>query len=432
MKSLLKTPFAFSLLRNSLVQFVWWVIFFPGFYSSDSFGAVAMAKTGDLTNSGTASWALYVRIFSLLGHAFPILTILSGLTLVYGVTRLAYAIFEDRTAAIASFTLTLTPIVAGMGITLWHDIPFTSGFLLVVAFFITWIKYPEKTKNSLVPVLIPGAFLTSFKPSGLPTLVVFAILMLLFKTTRAGSKYVAVLILISGASTFIGSNLIIGMSPINNFYAQEWMRNDISCYADTAAGAGFVEKHIPAIGTTDTWRSSDACVFLNRAAITGEEKIAAEKYVPSAWMQLLKTEPGFILKTHLDRNAYLVPIPISGIPAEPFLHSIIEYKDQGIEWAFPQVAEKARLIMRIWNGARAITGWAGLWALVLLALVIIRKQKALIPAVAMSIGMIGILFVVAPIPDGRYALFVLIAGQLALLGNIVEWAQTGSNRRPTD
>ena len=67
------------------------------------------------------------------------------------------------------------------------------------------------------------------------------------------------------------------------------------------------------------------------ALITGEEKIAAEKYVPSAWMQLLKTEPAFILKTHLDRNAYLVPIPISGIPAEPFLHSIIEYKDQGID-----------------------------------------------------------------------------------------------------
>jgi len=30
-----------------------------------------------------------------------------------------------------------------------------------------------------------------------------------------------------------------------------------------------------------------------------------------------------------------------------------------------------------------------------------------------------ILFVVAPIPDGRYALFVLITGQLILIGSIV-------------
>jgi 4-amino-4-deoxy-L-arabinose transferase-like glycosyltransferase len=178
MKNLLRTSLVFSLFRNSSVQFIWWVIFFPGFYSGDSFGAVAMAKTGDLTNSGTASWALYVRVFSLFGHAFPILAILSGLILVYGVTQLTYSIFEDKPAAITSFILTLTPIVAGMGITLWHDIPFTSGLLLVVAFFVTWIKYPEKTKSNLFLLLIPGALLASFKPNGLPTLIIFGIISL--------------------------------------------------------------------------------------------------------------------------------------------------------------------------------------------------------------------------------------------------------------
>ena len=444
MKRLLNPSLSASLLRNSFIQFIWWVIFFPGFFSGDSFGAVNIARTGEMTNAYTASWALYVRIFSFHGHAIGLLTLINGLLLVYSVTRLGYSLFSARAAAISTFLLTLTPIVSGMGVTLWHDIVMTAGLVLVTAFFINYQKTPADLKSHIYRDLIPGAVLTSFRPNGLPTLVVFAVIycgyLAIKKTTsnnevsrvKQTTKYAASAIALTAIITFIGSNLIIGMSPINNLYAQEWMRNDISCYADTAAGAGFVEKHIPAIGTTDTWRSSDACVFLNRAAITGEEKIAAEKYVPSAWMQLLKTEPAFILKTHLNRNAYLVPIPISGIPAEPFLHSVIEYKDQGIEWAFPQVAEKARIIMRIWNGARGLTGWAGLWALVLLALVIIRKQKALIPAVAMSIGMIGILFVVAPIPDGRYALFVLIAGQLALLGNIVEWAQTGSNRRPTD
>ena len=94
MKNLLETSFSFSLLRNSLIPLVWWITFFPGFYSGDSFGAVAMATTGDLTNAGTASWAIYVRVFSLFGHAFPILTLLSGVILVYGVTQLAYAILE--------------------------------------------------------------------------------------------------------------------------------------------------------------------------------------------------------------------------------------------------------------------------------------------------------------------------------------------------
>ena len=143
-------------------------------------------------------------------------------------------------------------------------------------------------------------------------------------------------------------------------------------------------------------------------------------------------DPFFILSTHLERNAYLIPIPIFGIPTDPFLHSTIEFKDQGIEWAFPSIAEKARIPMRAWNAARGLTGWAGLWGLVLIGLAVVGRKRNLIQPTAMSISMMAILFVVAPIPDGRYALFVLIAGQLALIGNIVEWAQTGSNRRPTD
>ena len=444
MKRLLNPSLGASLLRNSAVQFIWWVIFFPGFFSGDSFGAVNIARTGDMTNAYTASWALYVRIFSFHGHAIGLLTLINGLVLIYSVTRLGYALFSNRTAAISTFFLTMTPIVSGMGITLWHDILMTAGIVLITAFFINFQKNPSHVKTYIYKDLIPGALLTSFRPNGLPTLLVFAVFYISYlaiKRSKSNSngptvkqtvKFAGAAIALTAVITFLGSNVIIGMSPINNYYAQEWMRNDISCYVDTPAGAGFVEKQIPGIGTTETWRSSDACVFLNRAAITGEEKIAAQEYVPSAWMQLLKTEPGFIVKTHLDRNAYLVPIPISGIPTEPFLHSIIEFKDQGIEWAFPAIAEKARILMRAWNAGRGLTGWAGLWALVLIVLAIWRKQKALIPAITMSIAMIGILFVVAPIPDGRYSLFVLIAGQLALLGNIVEWAQTGSNRRPTD
>ena len=50
MSNFLRTSFVFSLLRNSSVQFIWWVIFFTGFYSGDSFLAVEMAKKGELEN----------------------------------------------------------------------------------------------------------------------------------------------------------------------------------------------------------------------------------------------------------------------------------------------------------------------------------------------------------------------------------------------
>ena len=72
------------------------------------------------------------------------------------------------------------------------------------------------------------------------------------------------------------------------------------------------------------------------------------------------------------------------------------------------------------------------WLVALISLTLFAKRRELVPVVVMSISMMGILFVFAPIPDGRYVLFVLIAGQLAIIGNILKWAQTGSNRRPTD
>ena len=85
-----------SLFRNSAILFICWLILFPGFYSGDSFGAVAMAKTGEFTNSGTASWALYVRIFSLFGNALGLLTLIGGLLLVFSTTQFAYSIFSQK------------------------------------------------------------------------------------------------------------------------------------------------------------------------------------------------------------------------------------------------------------------------------------------------------------------------------------------------
>ena len=185
MRGLLRDSFKFSLLRNFSIQILWWIIFFPGFYSGDSFGAVAMAKTGELSNSGTASWALYVRVFSLFGRSFPVLTLLSGLILVYGLTRIAYAMFNNRIAAVSSLLLAITPVVAGMGITLWHDIPLTSGFLLITAFFIKFFQNPEDIDGSLWRLLVPGALLISFKPNGLPTLIVFTLIVLFFQSIKS-------------------------------------------------------------------------------------------------------------------------------------------------------------------------------------------------------------------------------------------------------
>jgi hypothetical protein len=269
-------------------------------------------------------------------------------------------------------------------------------------------------------LLIPGAILISFKPNGLPTLLVFSFFMLFSKISRSRLKYAFMAILLTATVTLIGSNVILNTNPINSYFAQEWMRGDISCYANTPAGQGFVEMALPGIGDTEKWATKSGCAWMNSDDLTTEEIIESINYVPAAWISLALKEPVFLFQTHLERHAYLVPFPIFGIPTAPFLHSTIEFKDQGIEWAFPSIANIARLPMRLWNAGRGLTGWAGLWLVVLIGSGVAARRKELMPVILMSIALMGPLFVVAPIPDGRYALFVLIAGQLALVGRLFE------------
>jgi hypothetical protein len=431
-KRLLNPTLLASLIRNSAILFICWVVFFPGFYSGDSFGAVAMAKTGEFTNSGTASWAIYVRIFSLFGNAIGLLTLLGGLLLVFATTQLSYSIFARKTASLASLSLSLTPLIWGMGITLWHDILMTSGLLLVTSFMVKIHLNQNISKLDVFYKLILGSALVSFRPNGLPVLLVFSVLLLVLIRKRLVIQSLLSAIAVSTLTTLIGSSLILGMSPINDYYSQEWMRNDISCFANSPKGTGFVEKNIPQIGTTERWKSEAACTFLNQSKMTKVEFIEAQDFVPAAWVSLFKQDPLFVLDTHLKRNAYLVPLPLNGLPKPPFLHSTIEFQNQGIEWAFPDLAENARAPMRLWNLFHSFTAWAGLWFAVILILLVGLKRRELLAPFLMSISLMGVLFVFAPIPDGRYALFVLIVGQIALLGKVIEWAQTGSNCRPTD
>ena len=426
------SDFKFSMLRNSLFLFACWMVFFPGFFSGDSFAAVEMARSGSLTNSYTASWAIYVRLFSLFGSAIGLLTLLGGLLLVYATTQFSYSIFSKKIASISSFLMTLTPLIWGMGLTLWHDIQMTAGLLLMTTFMVKLHKGDMVNWIDKASLLILGSFLISFRPNGLPTLVVFGILFFALTRSKIVFRNLVTSILTTLLVTVIGSNLILGLSPINNFFAQEWMRNDISCFASSPKGEGFVERNIPGVGNTDKWSSEAACSFLNQAELTGEQKVEAQEFVPGAWIALASEEPLFVFSTHVKRNAYLVPVPIFGFPKPPFLHSTIEFRDKGIEWAFPSIAEEVRAPMRIWNAVRGLTGWAGLWGAVTLILLLGFRRRELLAPALMSISLMGVLFIFAPIPDGRYALFALIVGQLALLGKFLEWAQTGSNRRPTD
>ena len=94
----------------------------------------------------------------------------------------------------------------------------------------------------------------------------------------------------------------------------------------------------------------------------------------------------------------------------------------------PSVAEKARVIMRAGNALRPILAYAGMWLLLVLSALVLLKRKEWLPTFLLGFSLLGILFVFAPIPDGRYALFVLLAGQLLLVGALVDGFDRLRNR----
>ena len=171
MKILKDDSFKIALIRNSVVQFLWWVIFFPGFYSTDSFSVLEMAKTGNLSNIGTAPWALLVRNLSLHGNYPGFVTCILSLILSISMTVFFYSFLPTKNAATISFILQATPLVSAMGITLWHDIPMTSGLLLVTTFVIRSIRFNAFTVDEAIKFMLPGMILITFRGNGLPTII---------------------------------------------------------------------------------------------------------------------------------------------------------------------------------------------------------------------------------------------------------------------
>lgn len=277
MTNVFSFTFKASLVRNFLLILITWIIFFPGFYSGDSFYATYMATTGELTNLGSLSWAMYVRIFSFFGAFYPFLTLLGGTLLIYGITYLAFSLFKNKNASITSFLICLTPMTFGMGITLWHDIPYTCGILLLVSFFIRLKKNEyQMTKPSfrilIFQSLLPGSILMTFRPNGLATLILFAILMITFKSNWQNLKFFVYCISWALIFTIFPSLIITQKLPYDLTLSQEWMRADISCYSAEFPERKFVERFIPEIGTTEIWASSEACSFLNKYELSPNDK----------------------------------------------------------------------------------------------------------------------------------------------------------------
>jgi hypothetical protein len=187
------------------------------------------------------------------------------------------------------------------------------------------------------------------------------------------------------------------------------------------------------IGGLKMWTNAVGCEWINYLPMTDAQMQQSQAVVPRIWTRAATDHPVSIVKIHATRNAYLLPVPRRRAMNTPFIHSIIEFPGRGVEWANPRLAEAARNYVRVWNAGRGLLAFAGVWLAVLTALAAWRRDVVLLPTIFMAIGLEVPLLITAPIADARYALFVLITGQAALVGAVLQarFAARANRRRPS-
>ena len=414
-----------TLVINSLIMFLWWLAFNPGFFSADSFGIIESARNGIISSEATAIWAITVKILSINGSHPEIPTLFFSQLLGFSLSLFAHSLSNAKLAMWASAVLCMTPLVGAMGITLWHDIPMTSGFLLVVGGV---LRYVKKEPYALT-LLTLGVVLSSYRYNGIPTLLLTIILVaLFFRPQRLIILALVSTIVIGGLTATLDSKFSPQTSTQSDGFIN-WMRYDLSCYAASFPDDEFFQKEFMGKTNREFWKSSQACTWFNDSEAFFKRPAILQEYIPPAWLALTLKDPLFVLTTHMKRHEYLNPLPIFGRPIMPFIHTTIENPGRDIYFLNSDLSEKLRIYPRIWNYFNYVFGYSGFWLLIIF-LFAWRKRNL----IYFGLGILGLvlnagLFVFAIIPDARFSLFVLIAAQLISLAEFIKYLE---NRRKND
>ncbi len=420
----------------------WWIVFYPGFFGDDSLIHLDDARIGHVPVWFTAWWIYVVRFVSVGTRAIPLLTLAGVLTLAYAVyvwIRTALPPGPPRALTVAA--IALSPLVGAMGIQVRHDVAMTAALLLCAAVLTrTWDGAKmARLDFILLAMAVP---LLPTRHNGVPTLAAAA-LVLFFAGRRRWRQAVALLLVAGAAWTITGaatraSGNIESMQPAQTV---EWLMGDISCLLSQEGVTATPEEWatLERIAQRHEWPQRRACVVMNPVLRAPSFSIAAVdahyRELIGVWRSMASRHPWQMLRGHASRVRLFLPPLVAGPPeVVSFLHSTILPNNLGLEWQWPSLAGRARVVVRAWNAMGYVLANSAVWLAVLIATAwrAPAYRAALMPAIiigtVLSVGLVA----AAPISEGRYGLFVLICGQatgLYLLADRVIRTSTRSSDR---
>jgi hypothetical protein len=400
----------------------WWITFHPGFLSEDSFINLADARSGAISVWFTAWWVYVVDGLSLGTRVASLVSLASALALEYAVYFWIVTVFPKTPArAITVFLIAISPLVGAMGIQIRHDVALGAGLLICAAVLTRTWTTSLRGRDYLWLLMTPPLIAT--RHNGVPTVLAASALLLL--TGRRRWRHAAALVLVAvGASaiTFTATRASGNTDAVDPVQTVEWLMGDISCLL----GRGGVEPTagewatLTTIAAREAWPQPGACRFMNPILLQRAANEAAVvvnyRELLGVWGSLARRYPLKMIAAHAERVRLFLP-PMPPVEVISFLHSTIVPNDFGLDWTFPAIAERARVVVRAWNGLGFVLANSMIW---LIALIVIAwrspaSRDRFIPTIVIGLALNAGLLVAAPISEGRYGLFILICGQAATL-----------------
>lgn len=419
---------------------LWWVALYPGLFGEDSLITLAEARSGHVTVWFTAWWIYLVRFVSLDTHAIPLVT-LAGIWLLVWSTRewAASALPPGPSRRLAITTIAASPLIGALGIQLRHDAWMTSGLLLWAATvtrtrgFRESLTMVDYLQLAAVVVLVPT------RHNGLPTLVVGSLALLcLYLGSRRRFAAILLIVGLGGLGlTTVATRAAGATHSVDPAQMVEAVSADISCLISRGVEPSEADwTTLESIAARPDWAQPRACQFVNPIFAAPSFRLEAFEGRTSAllrvWLDLTWKAPLEVVAIRAQRATLFLPPLATGLPdatATPFIHSTILPNDFGLTFAFPRVAEAARVPARLWNAGRMVLANAALWLIALwgLAAMVPALRPGLVPAAVLSSTLLLGLLVTAPISEGRYGLLILICGQLAALHELVQRFGAGAS-----
>jgi len=391
----------------SLYTFFAWILLYPGFYSDDSLSVIDELKNHVFVGGQGLFWNVYVYITSLFTYSFPLTILISSLTLNLSIVFLCVDFFPKTSKAWIYFII-LIPSVWGFGNTLWHDVTFTAGFILMFKVLINLPSKEEKLGIKDTAIILVAILLLLTRLNGV-LIVIALILILIFKLKLISKNYLAFSSMVFTLLLSVIPGLIVEDKRIEwQLDSNYFIRADLACSA-SIFDTNFLD--FSRIGGMENWKSKSACQWFNTYDITREDEIFYQKEIRKVFLRSAMKSPETFLYIHYLRNGYLVnPVRALKSPA-PFLHTLDSRKlEDGKKSLLVNYAKKP---IEFTNFIRGVSGNVPFWMIFLILFILRLKNKR---HLLLLIGLfVCSLFIVAPHPDTRFAMPLLLLGYISAI-----------------